>query len=425
MDLQGQFGDTLTAKSFNLALDFFYNGGSGANAEFGRNRSSSVGCQITSSASGQGVTLVQGNFYPLHFTVAGTSGGITTYTSSSTDGVVSTLSFDGTAFTEYRPDGMKLTYQAQVGGGDPVAHQLTRVQNAAGVAQTYVYGSGAEAGLLKTITTPGGRVMTFVYSASTGTSLISAIQDWGGRTWTFQYDASRNLTTYQSPSGCIRKYSYDGSNRLSVFEDARGYQTSYTYFGKSGTTAMKAGSATWTWTNSSDTCVLSRPSEALTTFSRWLSNLTSIEYPEGYTSTLDFVNRVKVAQDEPAGSQCSLTYDTLLWVPTASVDALDNRTTMAYDAFGNLTTLTNALNEVSTFGYDGSGSTRLRIRATDALGRVTSYTYNGDGLTSTMTDPRGLVTTFNYDTYGNVASMVSSSGGITELVNINETVCCR
>ena len=54
------------------------------------------------------------------------------------------------------------------------------------------------------------------------------------------------------------------------FEDARGYQTSYTYFGKSGTTAMKAGSATWTWTNSSDTCVLSRPSEALTTFSRWL-----------------------------------------------------------------------------------------------------------------------------------------------------------
>ena len=97
----------------------------------------------------------------------------------------------------------------------------------------------------------------------------------------------------------------------------------------------------------------------MTTFSRWLSNLTSIEYPEGYTSTLDFVNRVKVAQDEPAGSQCSLTYDTLLWVPTASVDALANRTTMAYDAFGNLTTLTNALGEVSTFGYDGNGSTGL------------------------------------------------------------------
>jgi YD repeat-containing protein len=51
---------------------------------------------------------------------------------------------------------------------------------------------------------------------------------------------------------------------------------------------------------------------------------------------------------------------------------------------------------VSTFAYDGSGATRLRIRETDPLGRVTSYSYLADGSLQAITDPRGLKTTFHY-----------------------------
>ena len=82
MDVEGHFGESLTAKAFGLNLDFFYDSGSGSNVEFGRNRSSSVRCQVLSSTTGNRVTLVQGDFYPLSFTLAGSSGGITTYTGS-------------------------------------------------------------------------------------------------------------------------------------------------------------------------------------------------------------------------------------------------------------------------------------------------------------------------------------------------------
>ena len=86
------------------------------------------------------------------------------------------------------------------------------------VVKADAYGTGVEAGLLKTIETPGGRKVTFTYGASSPTSLLTGIQDWGGRQWSLQYDASRQLTTLTSPLGCATKYHYDGSGRVDAIE---------------------------------------------------------------------------------------------------------------------------------------------------------------------------------------------------------------
>lgn len=247
-------GFSLTAQKFNLAVTFFYSGlSNGTITEYGRGRSASVRCRITSSTSSNRVTLTLGDMRSYGYDKVGTSGGVTTYAAVSGSGATSTLSYDGSAFTQYVNNGMQLNYQAQVAGGNPVTHQLTKVADADGVAQTYVYGSGVEAGLLKTIQLPGGNLVTFLYSAGSSTSLVNSIQDYGGRFWTFQYDANRNLTTYQTPLGCMTKFGYDGSNNLTSVQDPQGYTTSFTYStipAPTKLTNVNAGSGVWTFTYS-------------------------------------------------------------------------------------------------------------------------------------------------------------------------------
>ncbi|MCX6379883.1 MAG: hypothetical protein NT023_10470, partial [Armatimonadetes bacterium] len=247
-------GFSLIAQKFNLAVNFFYSGlSNGTVTEYGRGRNASVRCRITSSTSSSAVTMTLGDMRNYGYTKVGTAGGVTTYTPVAGNGATSSLSFDGTTFTQYLNNGMQLQYAAQVAGGNPVAHQLTKVADADGVAQTYTYGSGVEAGLLKTIQTPGGNTVSFIYMASTGTSLVNAIQDWTGRFWTMQYDASRNMTTYQTPMGCITKFGYDGSNNMTSVQDPQGYTTSFTYStipAPTKLTNVNAGSGVWTFTYS-------------------------------------------------------------------------------------------------------------------------------------------------------------------------------
>src|SRR5207245_2003655 len=124
-----------------------------------------------------------------------TAGGITTYTPQSLQGTTTTLSFDGTKFTEYFNDGMQLIYQAQITGGTVVTYPLLQVKDASGVAHTYSYGSVVEAGLLKSIQVPGGNRVSFLYASGAATSLLQTVQDWTGRRWTFQYDSQNYMTT--------------------------------------------------------------------------------------------------------------------------------------------------------------------------------------------------------------------------------------
>ena len=101
-------------------------------------------------------------------------------------------------------------------------------------------------------------------------------------------------------------------------------------------------------------------------------NIGNIDRPEGYTSTFayDQVSFLQISETIPAGTISSISYDQRLWLPLVQVDALNNRTSMQYDVYGNLTTLTAADGGVSTFSYYGTGATHLLASETDQIGRV-------------------------------------------------------
>jgi|GEM_PF-687004 len=413
----------LKAKKFSLNLSFFYSSRSAASREFGVGRGASFGGVVQSDAAGTSPLVMRGDFRNYQFSSTGSSGGVTRYSPVAAQGATTTLSFDGTKFTEYFNDGMQLIYQAQVTGGSVVTYPLVQVVDPSGVTQTYTYGTGAEVGLLKSIQVPGGKLVTFLYTTGVATSLLQTVQDWGGRRWTFAYDSHNYMTTMTTPLGCQTGYSYglagSPTTVVAAITDPRGFTTSYQYDSNQRVTTMSAGTAVWTYAynvGNLPNVVMVSPSGAVTTTSYdSQGNIGTIQRPEGYTSTFAYDQKsyLKVKETEPAGTRYSITYDQTLWLPAVSQDALGNRTTMQYDVFGNLTTLIDANNATTTFAYAGTGSTHLRIRMTDPLTRVTSYAYTSDGLPQSVTTPRGLVTTYSYDINGNMVTVMASDGTIT------------
>ncbi|MCW3051184.1 MAG: hypothetical protein JWN14_354, partial [Chthonomonadales bacterium] len=241
----------LKAKKFDLNLSFFYSTHSDSRREFGVGRGASFGGVIRSDASGGAPFVVRGDFQRFEFAALGSSGGITRYAALTLQGTTTTLSFDGTQFTEYFNDGMQMIYKAQITGGAVVTYPLLKVVDASGVAQTYSYGAGVEAGLLKSIEVPGGNRVTFLYTSGVATSLLQTVQDWGSRLWTFQYDSQNYMTTMTTPLGCQTVYSYGTASSpttlAQAITDPRGFTTSYLYDSTRRVTTVIAGTAIWTY----------------------------------------------------------------------------------------------------------------------------------------------------------------------------------
>jgi RHS repeat-associated protein len=82
-------------------------------------------------------------------------------------------------------------------------------------------------------------------------------------------------------------------------------------------------------------------------------------------------------------------------LPLTAVDPAGQTNYFGYNAFGQLTTLTNALNQVTTMAYDTNG---YLTNITGALpGATTSFTYDGYGRVRTVTDSQGYTLTTDYD----------------------------
>ncbi|HMS57202.1 MAG TPA: hypothetical protein PKA27_17595, partial [Fimbriimonadaceae bacterium] len=146
----------LKAKKFNLAISLFYSSATSTATEFGVGRTASIRAYIEdgSGAYTDMKVLNRGDWSNQYFSMVGTTGSVSTFVSSTNTGNITTLSYDssvtGGEYTEYFNTGMQLKYRLQGG-----KHRLFKVQDADGVAQTYVYGSGVEENYVKSIEVPG------------------------------------------------------------------------------------------------------------------------------------------------------------------------------------------------------------------------------------------------------------------------------
>jgi RHS repeat-associated protein len=95
---------------------------------------------------------------------------------------------------------------------------------------------------------------------------------------------------------------------------------------------------------------------------------------------------------------------------TERVDRNGNTTTLAYDAAGRLSAVTDAYGRTMTLGYD----TNNRVQTiTDPLGHVTQFAYSlfGAGLLQ-ITDPLGHTVQYQYDSLYRVTSKTNQNGNV-------------
>lgn len=95
-------------------------------------------------------------------------------------------------------------------------------------------------------------------------------------------------------------------------------------------------------------------------------------------------------------------------------DPLNHTTTYTYDANRNKISKLNALNQPTTYTYDANGN---QTSVTDALGRTSRATYSNVGLPLTTTNPLGAVHTFTYDANFNPTGVSDSIGTLVSMIN--------
>ncbi len=85
-----------------------------------------------------------------------------------------------------------------------------------------------------------------------------------------------------------------------------------------------------------------------------------------------------------------------LFLITSQTDAQGNTLTYGYDSLNRLVSLTDALNQITTFGYQNGDQYKITL-VTDPFGRSARFQYDSQGRLTYSTDTMGLVSNYGYD----------------------------
>ncbi|MBV9803331.1 MAG: hypothetical protein JO130_09085, partial [Solirubrobacterales bacterium] len=293
-------------------------------------------------------------------------------------------------------------------------------------------------GYITQITDPTGRVYTYAQNAS---GQLASYTDPDHNTSSYSYDSYGNLTQITTGDGNITNVAYDTGaseratsiTRLVNPSDSTGPTTSYAYAGASGPCTGDSG---WKETivtdpDSHHTTYCADDLGRIASVTDANGNVRSSSYtPDGYIKTLTSALNTPETFTYASGSSDNVTQiqdgtgsgamterlqyndTTNQYQPTQSTDAQSNNTNYAYDANGNLKTITDGLssqNQASlTYNSDGTVAS-----SKDADGNTTTYGYTGHLLT-TITPPSGSglnPISLQYDGDKRVIEISSVSGG--------------
>lgn len=251
-----------------------------------------------------------------------------------------------------------------------------------------------------TVTDSSGRTLNISYDEN---QLISRITDPANRTIEYGYDGEKNLTavnTKDSNGNVVStvKYEYDTNQRMTAEIDANGNRKTIDYDsdGKVNSTSypITVGGQVQTATTSYSY----DPANRLTT----VTNAKGIKTL--YTHN-DYGNVIQVTKD-PTGFNYKETYNydsqnQLISQKDANANAAGTSDTYnyAYDSNGNLTKVTNPLNESTTTEYDSNNNP---IKETDANGSTTTNEFDENNNEVSSTDAEEKSSANKYDVYGNL-----------------------
>lgn len=207
------------------------------------------------------------------------------------------------------------------------------------------------------------------------------------------FDADGNSTSLVDPNGNQTNFNFDKAGRLVARASATGDITRYSYNAKNLLAEVENGRIQLTTYQYDDA-----------------GRLIGFTDPDGAVAyTLDANGNILSTTE--GTRTVTREYDALDRI-TKYTDAQGNIIQYAYNAVGNLTTLTYPGGRQVTYGYDAAN--RL-TSVTDWAGRVTAYEYDTNGRLTKTTRPNGTMQTRTYDAAGQLLQQkdIDTAGNVT------------
>ena len=312
--------------------------------------------------------------------------------------------------------------------------QLTNITDEIGITSAFAYGNaGGEADFINSLTTP--------YGTTTFTNNFSTTDDFNGR-WLLATDPlggqeRMEFTLYPEgvgddpdnliPSGLYSNTGYEASYRMSFFWNKKAMQSM-----QGAVDYTKARQ--YVWRRTADYSILSRtpdsvkqPMEKARVWYQYPDQPSgdmegSINSPSVIARVLDdgttqaqryeynAIGKPTMAVD-PAGRTTYFTYAAnnidLLTVAQLAADTTNVLAHYTYNAQHRPLTAVDAAGKTNYFGYNTNGQLTA---LTNALNQVVTLTYDTNGYLTAIAGPLGMTNGFAYDGYGRVRTVTDSEG---------------
>lgn len=341
---------------------------------------------------------------------------VTTYLDS--EGRLTQITYDerGNAIEIMDPQGNRHSITPNERG------QAIEINDFSGRTTTFVYDDTT--GDLLSSTDGEGHTTTYTYYE---TGLLETISYPNGNTFTYQYDENDNITTITGPLSWSVGYRYDADDNLIEAIDPLGGSETY---------AFDTSGRLVTICNALDNCVEYgyEPMGNLERISDALGRIVMFEFdgeyrviqtlaPLGvvYETVYDAVGN-PVLQIDPEGMATKAIFDALNrpievianFIESAGETADTNvRTFIAYDLADNITSITDAESNSTTFTYNDLNQ---MVQVEDALQRSWFYDYLPTGEISRVENARSAVTSFDYDNNGRLIGTTDAENNITAYI---------
>jgi YD repeat-containing protein len=269
------------------------------------------------------------------------------------------------------------------------------------------------------ITDPKGNKETFSYNAL-GEKTSSSNQL--GQTTSYTYDALGDLTSATDPLGVKTSIGYDQAGHIAT---ASGTNSGSLVYGLPTSQTVQQMDQSADIVDSNPATLPSRTVNYYYDTAAHPADQTRVVDADGYTTTSTYdADGDLTSVTDPMGDKAEYGYNTGTGQRTSAVSAdgvaagtgvgctppAQGCTTYGYDAFGDLTTTTDADGHKVTAVFDTNGN---KISSTDGDNRTTSYAYDPANEQTTVTQPNSTVTRTDYTLDGSVADTVDGTGAET------------